>query len=164
MSSDGTSHFPAPVASSSAFVRRMVGSVALINLFVFGMVTWSLYQSRDEYLKRAEVTAQNLSRVLAESIAGDIGRIDVTLLSAADQAAGGVRREELNAFLVRQQERLPEILSLRATDANAIVQFGGIDPAARPNNSDRDYFIRQRDNPEVGLVIAKPVFARIDKK
>jgi PAS domain S-box-containing protein len=170
MSSDGTTHFPDLATSSTSFVRWLVEGVALINLFVFGMVAFSLYQSYGEFEERAELTAQNLSKLLALDTAGDIDKVDVALLYAADEierqlADGGIDRQVLNAFLARQQGRLPEVLSLRVSDAHGIVQYGlGVNPAARVTNFDREYFIRQRDNPKAGLVIAKPVITRIEKK
>ena len=170
MISDGTTHFPDSTASSTAFVGRMVAGVTLINLFVLGMVAFSLYQSHGEFEERAEVTAQNLSQLLALDIAGDIGKIDVALLSATNEierqlAAGGIDGKALNAYLGRLQGRLSEIVSMRTLDANGIVAYGlGVNPAARQNNSDREYFIRPRDDPKVGLVIAKPLFTRIDRK
>lgn len=148
----------------------MWGFALLINLFAFGVVAFSLYQSFGEIEERAEITAENMSRMLAQDIGGDIDKIDVTLLSAADEierqiASGGIDSQALNAFLARQQGRLPEIFSLRATDANGISLYGsGVNPDDRVNNSDREYFIRQRDNPKAGMVIARPVFTRIDKK
>ena len=170
MSNNGEAHFPDSAASSAAFVRWMVAGVALINLFVFGMVALSLYQSFGEIEENAELTAQNLCRMLAQDVGGDIDKIDVTLLSAADEierriAAGGIDGPALNAFMGRLRDRVPEISSLRATDANGIVSYGpGVKPADRVNNSDREYFVRQRDNPKGSLAITKPVFARIDKK
>ena len=163
--------YPAKSATSSVwFVRWMMAGLVLINLFVFGMVTFSLYQSYDESQQGAELTAQNLSSLLAQHIAGDIDRIDLTLLAAADEverqlAGGGIDRQALNRFLERQQRRLPEIFSLRTTDAHGIVSHGvGVNPAARQDNSDREYFVRQRDDPKVGLVIARPVYTRLDKR
>ncbi|MCX7173243.1 MAG: ATP-binding protein [Proteobacteria bacterium] len=170
MFSDDVSHSSASTADSASFVSRLLWSIALINLFVLGLVAFTLNQSHDEFEERAEVTARNLSQLLALDIAGDIDKIDVALLSAADEverqlAVGGIDRQALNAFLARQQGRLPEIFSLRTTDANGIVAYGlGVNPAARQNNSDREYFFRQRDNPKAGLVIAKPVFTRLDKR
>ena len=170
MSSNGTTRFPASAASSSAFVKRMVGTVALINLFVFGMVAFSLHQSFDEYEERAELTAQNMSQMLAQDIGREFEKIDVTLFAATGEiehqlAHGSVDRKVLNAFLVRMQEHVPEIVSLRTTDAQGIVSYGrGVDPKARVNNSDREYFFLQRDNPKAGLVVSNPVFARIDKR
>ena len=148
----------------------MVGGVTLANLFVFGVVAFSLYQSFGEVEERADVTTQSLSRLLAEGIAGDLDKIDVVLLNVADEierqiASGGIDRKALNAFLDRKQGRLPETFSVRVLDTKGIVSYGqGVNPIARQNNSDREYFIRQRDNPKAGLVIAKPILTRIDKK
>ena len=63
------------------------------------------------------------------------------------------------------QGRIPEIITLRTTDASGIVAYGlGVNPNARPNNSRREYFIRQRDNSDAGLVVAKPEFVNSDKR
>lgn len=155
---------------STSFVSWIVASVTLINLFVFGVVALSLYQSFGEIEENAELSAQNLARMLAQDVGGDIDKINVTLLSATDEmerqiAAGGIDRTALNAFLARLQRRVPEIISMRATDVHGFVSYGtGINLAARQNNSDREYFFRQRDNRKAGLVISKPVLARIDKQ
>jgi PAS domain S-box-containing protein len=170
MSGDSTTEFPAPVVPSAAFLKWMVLGVASINLFVFGLVAFSLYRSFGEYEERAEVTAQNLSQMLALDIGREFEKIDLALLSAADEierqlAHGGIDATALNAFLGRLQGRVPEVLSMRTTDAQGIVSYGrGVNRNVRPNNSDREYFIRQRDNPKAGLVVSRPIFARIDKQ
>ncbi|MCK9200439.1 MAG: ATP-binding protein [Gallionella sp.] len=169
MSSDVKTHIPDLMASSAAFGRWLVAGVALINIFVFGVVAFTLHQSHAEFGGRAEVTAQNLSLMLAHDIGREFEKIDVTLLSAADEferqlAQGDIDRQFLNASLTRLQRRVPEIISMRATDAAGFVSYGlGVNPDARLNNSDREYYTRQRDDPEAGLVVSKPVFARIDK-
>ena len=170
MSNNGEARFPDSAASSAAFVRWMVAGVALINLFVFGMVTFSLYRSFGEYEERAEVTARNLSQMLAQDIGREFEKIDITLSSAADEierqlAHGGIDRTALNAFLERLQRRVPEVISMRTIDASGIVRYGrGVDLDTQLNNSDREYFTRQRDNPDAGPVVSRPVFARIDKQ
>jgi PAS domain S-box-containing protein len=170
MSGNSTANSSISPPSSASFVRWMVAGVALINLSVFALVAFSLHRSYGEFEEHAETTALNLSQMLAVDIAGDIDKIDLALLAAADEieresAGAGIDRQTLNAFLGRLQGRVPEIISLRTTDANGIVGYGlGADPAARLNNSDREYFVRQRDEPGAGLVVARPVFARIDKQ
>ncbi|MDZ4255055.1 MAG: ATP-binding protein [Sulfuritalea sp.] len=166
----GPSRLAQTATSSAAFVRWMQAGFALINLLVFGVVAFSLYESHAQSQQRAELAAQNLSDLLAQGIAGHIDRIDLALLATVDEvqrqlADGGIDGPLLNAFLARQQGRLPAIFSLRTTDADGIVAHGmGVQPAARQNNADREYFIRQRDNPGTGLVIANPVFARLDQR
>src|SRR5574340_1038560 len=169
MSSDSVTRLPVQAASSAYFGRWLVAGVVLLNIFVFGLVAFSLYQSYAEFDQRAEVTAQNMSRMLAHDISREFEKIDVTLLSATDEierqlAHGGIDRQALNAFLGRLQARIREIISLRTTDAAGIVAYGlGVDVRARPNNSDREYFTRQRDDPGAGLVVSRPVLARIDQ-
>ena len=147
-----------------------MGGIAFVNLLIFGVVAFSLYQSFGEFEDRAEVMGQNLSLLLAQEIAGDIDKIDLTLLSSSDEierqlAHGSIDANAINSFLERQQGRLPSVFSLRMSDANGIVRYGrGVNPAAHVNNSDREYFIRQRNNPKAGLVIGKPIITRIDGK
>jgi PAS domain S-box-containing protein len=168
MASDGMT--PIPVAASAAFGRGLVAGVVLLNLFVFGLVGYSLQQSHVEFEQRAELTAQNLAQMLAHDIGREFEKIDVILLAASDEieqqmARGSVDGRALNAFLARLQRRVPEIISMRTLDASGVVAHGpGVDPKARPNNSDREYFTRQRDDPGAGMVVARPVLARIDRK
>ncbi len=170
MAGDGMTSVPASAAASALFGRGLVAGVLLLNLFVFGVVGYSLWQSHVEFEQRAELTAQTLSQMLAHDIGKEFEKIDVTLLAASDEfgrqmASGGIDGRALNAFFSRLQRRVPEIISMRTLDASGIVAYGpGVDPKARPDNSDREYFTRQRDDPEAGMVVARPVLARIDKK
>jgi len=171
MVSDDTVRSPHSTSSSTSFVRWMVVGVALLNVIVFGLVAFSLTRSFGEYEERTEVTALNLSQMLAHDIGRELEKIDVMLLTAADEIRhqesqhSGIDAAALNAFLLRLQGRVPEVISMRVTDSEGIVVYGrNVDPHHRMNNSDREYFTRQRDNPEAGLVIGKPIFARIDKQ
>ncbi len=144
----------------------MVLGVTLINLFVFGLLASSLYQSHRQFDERAEVTAHTLSQMLAQDIGREFEKIDVTLLSATDEIArhfghDRINKSELNAFLGKLQARVPEIISLGTTDSSGMVVYGS---NAQQDYSHREFFIRQRDNPESGLVISKPEFVSGDKR
>jgi diguanylate cyclase (GGDEF)-like protein/PAS domain S-box-containing protein len=151
-------------------IKRLVVGTLLINLFFFALAAWSIYQSQCQYQERAEITTQNLVRVLEEDINGDIDKIDIALLSVKDEvrrhiAAGGIDAKALNLFLAQLQEHQPEALSLRATDAEGVARYGvGVSPQGGPNNSDREYFIRSRDESPPGLIMTKPMLTRLDKK
>lgn len=151
-------------------VKRLAVGVLLINLFVFSLAGLSIYQSRLQYQEQAEITTQNLSRVLEENIDGAINQIDIALLSVQDEvrrqiAGGGIDAKALTVFIAKQQDHQPKILSLRATDAEAVVRYGrGVPSMGGPKNSDREYFIRARDEAQPGLIVTKPVFTRLDKK
>ncbi|MDD2914014.1 MAG: ATP-binding protein [Gallionella sp.] len=170
MFSNATTHFRNLATSTSSFVRWVATGVALLNLFVFGMVAFSLYQSYGEVVENVEVTAQNLAQILAQDIGADIGKVDLALLATADEielqyASGGIKAHALNTFMARMQGRVPEVFSLRMSDTQGNVRYGtGVNPDARVTNFDREYFIRQRINPNAGLVIGQPIFTRIDQR
>ncbi|MFH1871384.1 MAG: ATP-binding protein [Pseudomonadota bacterium] len=156
--------------SSAAFVKWMQVGFALVNLFVFGMVGFSLHQSYDESQARAAVTGQNLSHLLAQELAGDFDKIDLTLLAAADEAerqlaAGGIDRPLLNAFIARAHARLPNLDALRIADAQGIVAYGSdVAPDSQISVADRPHFVRLRDEPGAGRVISRVQKSRVNHK
>lgn len=150
----------------SAVIERLTVGVLLLNLFVVILAGLSLYQSWRQYQERAAVTTQNLSRVLDEEIGGDIEKIDVVLLDAVDElqrqvAAGRVDEGAFNAFLKRQESRLPEVISLRVADATGEIRYASDVAPGAFNVAGREYFTRQRDSSDAGLVIAKPVLTHV---
>ena len=115
---------------------------------------------------RTALTTQNLSRSLELTFDGLIDTIDVALLASADEigrqmASGAADRQAVGRFLVRQQQRLPHVDHLRATDERGNVLYGPGVLEPPTNNADRDYFLRLRDQPHAGLVIGKPRAGRI---
>lgn len=152
------------------FTRRMVIWMLLLNLLVIGLAAFTIHEDRLEHERRARITAQNLSTLLANDLNAVFARSDLVLRTVVDEieellAAGPVQRVRLDAFLKQQQSHLPEIISLRATDDNGLVRYGeGVQTGTPVDLSDRDFFILQRGNPKAGLVIARPVKARISKE
>ncbi|MBF0292958.1 MAG: PAS domain S-box protein [Nitrospinae bacterium] len=155
---------------SSTFIRLWALGVLLINLFVISLAGYWLYNSRAEAHKDAGQTTQNLSHVLEEHIGGVMRRIDLELLGAADEierqiAGGGIDEKTINQFLARHKARLPEVLSFRVCSADGTLRYDtGVKLIPPINNADRIYFIRQRDNPNAGMVIAPPILTRVDRK
>ncbi len=159
-----------PELSHASFIMRLIAGALLINLFIVGMIVVSLRQSYLHYVEKAEISSRGFADLLDEEIGSDYDKIDMVLLSAADEvsrqmAAGGINGKVLNAYLQRQLERLPEAISLRVADAQGRVKYArGVLGTAEVNVADREYFIRQRDAAASGLVIARPLFARISKE
>ena len=155
--------------NSATFVRRLIAGVVLLDLLVIGIVTLSLYRSLDLFQNQADITSQNLANVLSQNISNTINKVDLGLLVSADEierqiASGKPDREALTAFLSRQQRRLPHVEAIRASDATGLIRYGpGAPSLSIVDVSDRDYFIRSRDNPHAGLFISKPFFGRISK-
>lgn len=159
-----------PELSHASFGVRLAAGALLINLLIAGTIAISLRQSYLQHREKAEIASRNLVALLDEEIGSDFEKIDMVLLSAADEvsrqaATGGVDRKSLNAYLQRLLTRLPEAISLRVTDAQGRVKFGnGLQPGAEVNVSDREYFTRQRAAAANEMVIARPLFARISNE
>jgi diguanylate cyclase (GGDEF)-like protein/PAS domain S-box-containing protein len=155
--------------SARAMRRRLAFAVVLVNLFAVSLAGFFLRQSWNQFQERAENGTANLARVLEEEIAGDIEKIDASMLTVSEEmqrrmAVGGINEKELNAFLDRQLSHLPEALSLRVTDSRGAVEYGAEVRPGSVSVADRAYFLRQRDAASSGLVIEAPVFARISKQ
>jgi len=149
------------------FAIRLLAGIILLNILVIGLAAFSIHEDRLEHEGRARTTAQNISLLLARELNAVFDRTDLVLLTSSDEieaqlAKGSIQPERLNAFLKQQQSHLPEAISLRVTDKSGLVRFGEGLPATAPVDiSDREHFILQLGNAKAGLVIARPVKARI---
>ena len=156
--------------SSSAFLRRLVIGVIAINLFVCALAGFWLNHGRLQDQADAATATRNLAQILEQYIVGVVGKVDLALLNVVDEydhqaAKGAIDARALNEQLALQQAHLPEIISLRVADADGTVKYGpGVASGTPVNITDREYFRRARDDAQSGLIVAKPVFARISKK
>jgi len=154
----------------SAFIRRLTTIAGVTILFFLGLAGSSLRQSWLRYEERAEISTQNLSSVLAGQIGDAIGKIDLTVLSVADEverelAAGGIDAPTLNAFIARHHARLPVLNGLRVVNAQGENSYGiDVKPGVPTSVADRNYYLLLRSDPQAGLVIYEPVVGRVSKK
>jgi PAS domain S-box-containing protein len=155
----------------TGFKMRIALSVIFLNLLVLGIAGLSLYQSRKNYEKKAEISTQNLASVLDLQIAGEIKNIDMALLAIKYEAErqiarGGIDKNTLDRYLIRQHSNLPFLLGLRMSDSRGDVFYkvGTVNPGIVFNVANRDHFIFERDNPMGDLFIAKPVIGAETKR
>jgi hypothetical protein len=157
-------------SSPRHFTARLVAGILLLNLVVMGLAAFAIYEDKLEHEGRARVVTQNLSLLLEHDVSAVFDRIELSLNIVADEhdelvAAGPINAVVFNAFLKHLQSHLSEIISLRVTDANGLVRYGeGVQAGTRVDLSDREFFVQQSGNPKAGLVIGKPVQARISKE
>jgi len=157
------------ILSKTAFFKRLVTIVVLLYICFISLLVISLRKSKTQYVKRAAITTQNLTLTLEKQLVGIIEKINLAMLSISDEiqhqsANGVINAQETNVFVSRLHTRLPELDSLRATNALGDIIYGvGIDRGNITNIADRNYFTNQRD-PDAGLVISKPVMGRINGK
>jgi len=148
----------------------MLALVTFVNLFACVVVGMSVESSYRQYQDRAAVASKNTDRLVSQSVAEDIDRIDLGLEVVIDEIsrlrAEGQKNPaaHIETFLTRMKQRMPMAESVRILDAqgNLIAGAGGVPPGV--NNGDRDYFIQLRGNPPAGLTISKPIVGRVDGK
>jgi hypothetical protein len=154
----------------SIFVKRLLTIAVLTDLFFIGLAGFTLQQARLQYEEHAEITTQNLSRTLAGYINDTVDKIDLTVLTVADEverqlARGGIDAQMMNAFIVRHHDRLPVLDGLRVVNALGQNVYGiGIIPGQLTSVADRAYFARLRSDQKAGMVISEPVVGRVSKK
>ncbi|MFA7270762.1 MAG: PAS domain S-box protein [Sterolibacterium sp.] len=153
------------------FRMKLLLGVAFLNGFVIALGGLSLYESYQQHQKRAEATSQNIARMVEEELTSDFEKVDLSLLSVVDEIdrqmaeKGKIDEHAINKLLVRLKLRMPEVDSLRVADATGRVRYGTGVLASQPVSiADREYFIRQRDRPQSGLVVTQPLLTRIDRK
>jgi hypothetical protein len=155
---------------SRSSLTRLVAAVFILNLFVIGMSSFFLVRSYQQERDKTALVADNMSRELDENLSRLIDKIDLTLLAVADEAerqlgAGAIDRPSFEAFLARHDHRLPESNGLRVANAQGWVEYAVSNVASSNNDvSDREYFTRHRDDPDLGLFISTPFFGRISNE
>lgn len=138
----------------------------LIIFFIIGLVTSVILHSRQRALDEAVASGENYSLTLEQNLAGFINRVDMALLTVADEvsrqrANGGIKDKELEAFLQRQDSYIPEARGLRVMDVQGNIRYAVSGVNTRGANiGDRPYFIRVRDDPSAGLVFSEPIMGR----
>jgi signal transduction histidine kinase len=155
-----------PANKLPRFARILWTGILLVNLFVISLVVMVLEQNRQRAIDNATTVARNYTNTLEGNLVGFIRKIDVTLLTTADEvarqkASGGIREKELNAFLARHDARIPEARGLRVMDVQGNIRYAvnGVNTKGA-NIGDRAYFIHVRDDPDAGLVFSEPIMGR----
>ncbi|BAE51680.1 sensor histidine kinase [Paramagnetospirillum magneticum] len=149
---------------------RLVALLLFVNASVLGLAWISLDASYRQYQDRAAVSSRNTNRLVSQSIAGDIGQIDLALRSASDEvtrvyrSGGAIAGPEMTGFLARLQSRLKMADGLRFTNAAGVVIASADMSGYGTDIGDREYFLAHRDNPGFGLAISPPTLGRISNK
>ena len=146
-------------------VTLLLGLV-VVNLMVWALLAYSLYESRLHHEQRARTETLNITNALDQSVE----RIDLALRTVVDElehqlAQKGINEKDANNFLERHQQRTPELEAFRVASADGLVFLGkGVVKQDRVSWADRDYFIYHRENAEGKLHFRKPRLGRVAKQ
>lgn len=150
-----------------AFATRLATGILLANAIVLCLAVLAVSHLHHEHEERASVTAQNLSRVLEHDLDNILDKVDLTLLTVADEVQrelrnGGLDRHAMNAFLAVQRSRVPEADNLLMADSTGNIVFGaGLPDGVVVSVANRDYFAHHRDKPGAELFISRPLIGRV---
>lgn len=151
-------------------IFRLVAGMLLVNLFVFGVAAYSLYQSKNQHEQRVAIQTQNLSESVGNTIVSILEKASVALFAVKKEmerqiVSGGVDSASLNRYIEEGATLIPELDGLRIVNAAGIFVYGDAVVSGAPTSvADRDYFRQVRDNPEPDLIISQPLLARSSNK
>lgn len=151
-------------------LKRLILVLSLMTLVAAAYGVFQLSHTRAQLVQQAETNCKALADILQHTITTMMQKTDMALLHVTDEvvrqsASGGIQSEELRRFVERQFQLIPELDSLRISDANGIVTLGsGHLPTVPVSLADRDYFTCLRDHADVGMIISKPMIGKISRK
>ncbi len=156
--------------SSRRLRNLLIAGLAFANLMVFVLSGYALYQTRQQYILRAQAATQNAASALNQSVSSSVEKIDLAMRTVIDElerqlAGKGIDDQATNAFLARLAQRLPEVEAFRVADADGFVILGkGVNRLARVSWADRDYFKHHQTHADGSLQISKPRMGRVSQQ
>lgn len=153
-------------------IRRQL---LLVAAFLFALiVAFTGFFSYREWLAsrdRAAVATFNLVRLLERQVHDSLSKVDVAVRAAALEiepvlaSDGHAAAARISSFLLRQSELLPEIIALRATDANGVLGDGfGLPAGENDSVAEREYFRQLKAHPESASIVFGPLRAKLSQR
>lgn len=139
-------------------------SLLPIVLMILAFLAYDLQRTYQRDLEFTQRNNENIANVLDGHLNSSIGRIDIALTSAIAELTPKLKSRKtqgINERLKNILDQIPESQSLRIVDPQGHVIFDASGTLPQVELADRKYFIANRDNPQAGLVISEPLFARI---
>ena len=153
--------------SSLSVAGRLAAGLLLLNGVVVLIALLSLHQSRNRHEELAATASRNLAVVLDRELAATIDKIDLLLLTVADEQLriGGLADAQpamLDRFIERQGSRVPELQGLRTAHSNGDVERGlGMVKGVRANVANHAYFAELAGAADSRLVVSEPIRSRV---
>ena len=154
--------------SSPSIAGRLAAGLLCLNGVVILIALLGLDQSRHRHEQSAVTAAKNLALVLDRELSATIEKIDLLLLTVADEklrvgTLADARPATLDRFIERQGWRVPELTGLSTADACGEVEQGP-EPVkgARGNLGDRAFFKQLAGFRGAGLVVSEPLRSDAD--
>jgi diguanylate cyclase (GGDEF)-like protein/PAS domain S-box-containing protein len=141
----------------------IVGMVVATNLIACALGGYWLYQSREQYQKRAEALTENLAFGLDQNLTSIIDKVDLILQTTVEELErrGGNGRNEtvsLAHFIESHAAHLPELAAMAVADQEGRLTYAtGGTPLSRTDLGSEAFFLGLRDRPGNGLLASPPL-------
>jgi PAS domain S-box-containing protein len=156
---------------SHDFFRSPLLLTAVLMLLVLAVLTYQMWQSRQDTIRHAESTTRSLTDLLEVRIASDFQRLDGLLGYAASEFAShrllslpNTERTERSKQLARLIANFPAVASVNVFDAEGLLQVSS-QPDKNPFSiADRPHFQAMQNNTQVRTMFADPLLSRSTDK
>ena len=129
----------------------ILGAVLLLNLFMVGLLAYTLDTARERKEAEVRTTVEDLALLLDQNVTSSVREIDLTLreiqhhLESELQQRQPLQARQINPRLAEHEQWLQQAPELRITDASGRVRFGhGLTPSTDIDYSDRSFFLAHR--------------------
>ena len=159
------------VTELSGVRNKLLLGLAMLIALASASIVLDLVHGKKDHEQQARQASRNMSLALDQSITASVERSNIVLQSSVDFMEDRLRRKaglhfkDVNAYFLTQQSRVPELMSIRASDANGLVRFGHeVDPVDSASWATRDFFDLHKANPELGLFVSNPVVGKVSNR
>ena len=156
------------VTKLGAVRRSLLAGLVLLIAISLVSTTLDLVHRKREHEQQARLASRNMAQALDQSITGSVEKINIVLQSSVDFLEERLRRNALlasrdvNAYFQQQQARVPELMSIRASDAKGLVRFGpDVNPGDLASWVNRDFWGPHKSKSQLGLVVSNPVVGKV---
>lgn len=157
---------PREAGAARTLRLRLILIVAAVCAAVWLSTLFDTVRDRDATLVMEERQHDNVAGALAEQAARALQATDLLLREAArlDPAASSTPADEYSTddLLRRLMSGVPQVRNLFLFDPERHLFLSSSQPGgARPDFSDRSYYLVQREHPDQGLFVSEPFLSRV---
>jgi len=132
-----------------------------------GLCAWVLYKSHEEARHYAVETSQNITLIAQRDIVRNIEILTLSLDALANRYQNPMfatlTHNQQHSYLFGSTLAAKHVVVMAVLDGTGKVAVSSLPGAPANTYGDRPYFTIQRDQPDVGLYISRPIVAKFAK-
>ncbi|WP_282810939.1 bifunctional diguanylate cyclase/phosphodiesterase [Thauera humireducens] len=154
--------------SKKNLTRILIAGVLLLNLFILGLLAYTLHASKVRKEEEVSTMVENLALLLDQSVSSSVREIDLALKEIQSRLERDLRRrdrpdtDDTLLAIDFHQDWLAQVAEIRITDESGTPILGyGVTPQTRVSYADRSFFEEHRKHADRGLIASKLLYGRI---